>query len=69
MALLGHVSIYKRRDFLKPFLHQGFRQPRARGRKPGKFLSGYDLATTLQELRTTNKTMSGNNSGARYRLF
>jgi len=57
VALLGHVFTelsYKRRDALKPFLHQDFRLARARSRKPGKLLFGNDLAKTLQDLRTTN---------------
>ena len=65
VALLGHVCTelsYKRRDALKPFLHQVFRS-----RKPGKLLFGNDLAKTLQEtLKTTNKLMTNNSSDARH---
>ena len=45
VALLGHVCTelsYKRRDALKPFLHQDFRPACARSRKPGKLLFGND---------------------------
>ena len=65
VALLGHVCTelsYKRRDALKPFLHQDFRLACARSRKPGKLLFGNDLAKTLQELKTTNKLMTNNSS-------
>ena len=68
VALLGHVCTelsYKRRDALKPFLHQDFRLACARSRKPGKLLFGNDLAKTLQELKTTNKLMTNNSSDAR----
>ncbi|XP_068752154.1 uncharacterized protein [Montipora capricornis] len=69
VALLGHVCTelsYKRRDALKPFLHQDFRPACARSRKPGKLLFGNDLAKTLQELKTTNKLMTNNSSDARH---
>ena len=70
VALLGHVCTelsYKRRDALKPFLHQDFRLACARSRNPGKLLQfGNDLAKTLQELKTTNKIMTNNSSDARH---
>ena len=68
VALLGHVCTklsYKRRDALKPFLHQDFRLACARSRKPGKLLFGNDLAKTLQDLRTTNKIITNNSSDTR----
>ena len=68
VALLDHVCTElscKRRDALKPFLHQDFRSACARSRKPGKLLFGNDLAKTLQELKTTNKIMINNSSDAR----
>ena len=69
VALLGHVCTelsYKKRDALKPFLHQDFHPACARSRKPGKLLFGNNLAKTLQELKTTNKLMTNNSSDARH---
>ena len=66
VALLGHVCTElscKRRDALKPFLHQDFRLASI---KPGKFLFGNDLAKPLQELRTANKILTNNSSDARH---
>ena len=68
VALLGHVCTelsYKRKDALKPFLHQDFCLACARSRKPGKLLFGNDLAKTLQDLRTSNKIMTNNSSDTR----
>ena len=68
VALLGQVCTelsYKRRDALKPFLHQDFRLACATSRKPGKLPFGNDLGKTLQELKTTNKVMTNKSSDAR----
>ena len=69
VALLSHVCTelsYKRRDALKPFLHQDFRLASVNSRKSGELLFGNDLANTLQELRTTNKIMTNNSSDVRH---
>ena len=67
VALLGHVCTelsYKRRDAVKPFLHQDFRSACARSGKQGKLLFGNDLTKTLKELKTTNTIMINNSSDA-----
>ena len=61
VALIGHVHkelCFIRRDAIRPYLNQEFKQACSRTLKPGKFLFGEDLPKTLQQLKTTIKLMT-----------
>ena len=68
VALIGHVHkefSFKRRNAIRPYLNQEFKQACLRTLKPGKFLFREDLPKTLQELKTTNKLMTSITPGNR----
>ena len=59
-ALMSHVCkelSYKRKEAIRPILHNDFKQLRAKAHKVGPLLFGEDLAKTAQDLRTSSKTV------------
>ena len=61
VALIGHVHkerSFKRRDAIRPYLNQDFKQACSRTLKPGKLLFGEDLSKTMQEVKATSKIMT-----------
>ena len=77
-ALIGHVSkelSFKRRESIRQFLHNDFKQACARDNKVESLLFGTDLAATAQKIKNTSKVMQSvttpntrvnNNNGNRF---
>ena len=59
-ALMSHVCkelSYKRKEAIRPILHNDFKQLCTKAHKVGPLLFGDDLAKTAQDLRTSSKTV------------